>query len=90
MWGHISWYPMRQPGWAAVANFWVASRLRRQGLGRYLLALALHDMAHAPAPRGGYQGVEVQSHLVHHPVAVALYEKHGFRIDEVWVSLVKT
>ncbi len=90
IWGHISWYPMHQAGWAAVANFWVALPLRRQGLGRYLLALALHDMAHAPAPRGGYRAVEVQSHLVHHAAAVTLYQQHGFRIDAAWVTLVKT
>lgn len=90
LWGHISWYPMRRAGWAAIANFWLAPRLRRRGLGRYLLASALHEMAHAPAPRGGFHAVEVQSHVVHHAVAVALYEQHGFRIDETWVSLVKT
>lgn len=88
--GHISWFPMRQAGWAAVANFWVDLPLRGLGLGRYLLDQALYEMAHAPAPRGGYQAVAVQSHLVHHPVAVALYQRHGFEIDEAWVSLVKT
>jgi GNAT superfamily N-acetyltransferase len=88
--GHISWFPMRQAGWAAVANFWLASPLRGRGLGSQLLDHALYAMAHAPAPHGGYQAVEVQSHLVHHPRAVALYQRRGFEIDEAWVSLVKT
>jgi GNAT superfamily N-acetyltransferase len=88
--GHISWYPMVRPGWAAIANFWLSPVLRGRGLGRYLLDLALYEMAHAAPPHGGYHAVEVQTQTVRHPVAVELYQRRGFSVDEAWVNLVKT
>lgn len=88
--GHIAWLPMRRAGWAALVKYWVTPARRRRGLGRYLLDVALHDMAHAPAPRGGYQAVEVQTNYFNHPIALALYERTGFVVDEAWVNLVKT
>jgi GNAT superfamily N-acetyltransferase len=48
--GHISWYPMRQPGHAAIAGFWVAPSWRGHGLGRYLLDRTLYDLIRAPSP----------------------------------------
>ncbi len=87
--GHISWYPLR-PTRAALTNFRLADALRGQGLGRFLLATALHAMATAPAPWGGFGEVELYTHLLHNARAVALYEARGFVVDEYWVSLVKT
>jgi GNAT superfamily N-acetyltransferase len=95
---HISWYPMRQPGVAAIAGFWVAPALRGRGLGTYLLDRTLYDLVHFPAPRGGYHTVpqwgkfhtvEVQTHLVHHARAAALYERRGFVTEAAWINLVK-
>ena len=87
--GHLTWYPMRQPGWAAIAGFWVAPALRGQGIGRWLLDQTLHALHHAPAPLGGFTHVEVQTHLTHHPQASALYERRGFLPAAAWVTLVK-
>jgi GNAT superfamily N-acetyltransferase len=87
--GHISWYPLRQRGHAAIAGFWVAPPLRQLGLGRYLLDRTLYDLIHAPPPWGGYESVEVQTHLVQHALAAALYERRGFVTDTAWVNLVK-
>ncbi len=88
--GHLSWYPMTRPGWAALAGFWVAPELRGRGLGRYLLDRALADMVQAPPPRGGYTHVEVHTHLTHHAAAAALYGRRGFAVEAAWVNLVKT
>jgi GNAT superfamily N-acetyltransferase len=92
--GQISWYPMRQAGHAAIAGFWVAPSLRGKGLGAYLLDLTLHDLCHAspPASRtswGSFRSVEVQTHLVKHAQAAALYERRGFVVDAAWVNLQK-
>ncbi len=86
---HISWYPMRQTGCAAIAGFWVAPRLRGHGLGRYLLRRALYDQLHSPPPWGDYHTVEVQTHLVNHARAAALYERSGFEIEMAWVNMSK-
>ena len=86
---HISWYPMRQPRAAAIAGFWVAPRLREHGLGRYLLDRALYDLVHSQPPGGGYDTVEVQTHLVHHAKAAAFYERRGFVTEMAWVNLAK-
>jgi GNAT superfamily N-acetyltransferase len=91
--GHVAWYPMSKADagqrWAALVNYWVAPARRRQGLGRFLLDLALHEMAHALPPRGGYQAVEVQTHLIHHARAAQMYHRRNFVIDAAWVNLVK-
>ncbi|MCC6458358.1 MAG: GNAT family N-acetyltransferase [Caldilineaceae bacterium] len=104
---HISWYPMRQAGRAAIAGFWVAPALRGHGLGRYLLDRTLYDLVHAPPPwrgydtvpyrgesktiphKGAFQTVEVQTHVIHHPEAAALYERRGFVVEMAWVNMVK-
>lgn len=124
---HISWYPMKQPGMAAIAGFWVAPELREHGLGRYLLDRTLYDLIHSPLPATGYdtdpgQGpvetgsgagsrtsvkthtvefefakyqqvefhtVEVETHLVNHAKAVALYERRGFVTETAWVNMIK-
>jgi GNAT superfamily N-acetyltransferase len=87
--GHISWYPLKEVGRAAIAGFWVAPSLRGHGLGRYLLDLALYDLIHAPPPNGVYHSVEVQTHLIQHSQADALYERRGFEVEMAWVNLVK-
>ena len=87
--GHISWYPIsnRQDSEQKVAlsHFWLASPLRGQGLGRFLLDLGLHAMSES-APIA----IELHTHLLHHDRAVSLYESRGFQIDKAWVKLVKT
>lgn len=87
---HIGWYPMAQPGRAAIAGFWVAPALRGHGLGRYLLDRLLYDLIHAP-PTGwdAFHTVEVQTHLVNHPQAAALYQRRGFEVEMAWVSMSK-
>lgn len=87
---HISWYPMHQPGSVALVALWLAPDLRGQGLGRYLLDQGLYEMVHSPAPRGGYHRVELETHLVRHAAATAMYQRRGFQIDAAWVNLVKT
>lgn len=87
--GHISWYPMRQRGAAAIAGFWIAPRLRGQALGRYLLDRALYDLIHAQPPWGGYDSVDVQTHWVKHALAAALYERRGFETAMAWVNMSK-
>jgi GNAT superfamily N-acetyltransferase len=87
--GHISWYPMRQVGLAAIAGFWVAPCFRGQALGRYLLDRALYDLIHSPPPWGGYDMVDVQTHLVKHAQAATLYERRGFEIEMAWVNMSK-
>lgn len=82
---HISWYPMRQPGRAAIAGFWVTPALRGRVIGRYLLDRTLYDLAHASK----YTVVEVQTHLVNHAHAAALYERRGFVTKMAWVNLRK-
>lgn len=86
---HISWYPMKQPGAAAIAGFWVAPSLRGHGIGRYLLDRTLYDLVHASPLWGGYDTVEVQTHVVQHARAATLYEKRGFIIDMAWINLIK-
>jgi GNAT superfamily N-acetyltransferase len=88
--GHLCWFPVQDGKMAGIYAFWLAPQLRGRGLGSLLLDTALADMA-APSPPGGpYQRAEVQTHLVRHTDAVALYESRGFQIDEAWVTLVKT
>jgi GNAT superfamily N-acetyltransferase len=86
---HISWYPMRQPGSAAIGGFWVAPTLRGHGLGRYLLDRTLYDLKNSPPLWGGYERVEVQTHLVKHAQAAALYERRGFEVEMAWVNMSK-
>jgi GNAT superfamily N-acetyltransferase len=86
---HISWYPMRQAGHAAIAGFWVAPSLRGRGLGRYLLDLTLYDLVHSPSQRGDYHTVEVQTHWVKHAQAAALYQRAGFEVEMAWVNMSK-
>lgn len=90
LWGHVSWYPMADPGKAALINLHVAVDLREQGLGSYLLDLALHRMLYGDGPGGGYRAVELETHLERNLQAVRLYQQRGFEAVEVWAHLVKT
>ncbi|MCB0047807.1 MAG: GNAT family N-acetyltransferase [Caldilineaceae bacterium] len=83
--GHLSWYPLPEPGRVALGSFWIAPALRGRGLGSYLLALGLHRMA-----RTAFQAIELHTHLILFEQAVALYTRVGFEIDAAWVSLTKT
>lgn len=92
--GHICWYPLHTDRatqrTAAIYGYWLAPSLRGNGLGSLLLDTALADMASYQAMGGPFDRVEVQTHLVRHSDAVALYESRGFTIDDAWVTLVKT
>jgi GNAT superfamily N-acetyltransferase len=87
--GHIHCYPMRRAGWAAIGGLWIAPPLRRQGLGRALLAKILYDITQPMAPNPRYHGVELQTHLIHHAHAVQLYQQFGFTAVAAWVKLSK-
>ncbi len=77
--GHIHWYPMHRPGWAAIGGLWIAPDYRMHGLGRYLLDRILYDLAHPIASKPAYHGVELQTHLVHHAYATELYQQRELR-----------
>ncbi len=83
--GHLSWYPMPEPGRMALGTFWLAPPLRGRGLGAYLLDLSLHEMSRTPT-----HAIELHTHLTLYEQAVTLYQRRGFQIDAVWVNLVKT
>lgn len=38
----------------------------------------------------GHTSVEVQTHVVKHARAYALYTRRGFVVQDAWASLVKT
>ena len=88
--GHLCWYPLKASLKAGIYSFWVTPVLRGKGLGAYLLDHALAEMRKHTHLGGPYAYAEVQSHLVRHDAAVALYESRGFQIDDAWVTLVKT
>lgn len=92
--GHLCWYPLPAGSGthatAGIYAFWLAPDLRGQGLGSLLLDTALDDMTKPSQMGGPFRRVEVQTHVVRHIEAVALYESRGFQIDDAWVSLVKT
>lgn len=90
--GHISWYPMPEPGKVALGNFGVDPELRHRGLGNYLLDLGLYRMIHDPVQTGGDRQaiVELHTHLDRNAQAVRLYRRRGFEIVDAWVNLVKT
>lgn len=92
--GHICWYPLPENGTnrdgAGIYAFWLAPDLRGAGLGSLLLDAALSDMVTPSSLGGPFERAEVQTHLVRHATAVALYESRGFQIDDAWVTLVKT
>lgn len=70
---------------AAIVRLDVRDAWRGRGLGSYLLDRALADMAAA-----GHTSVEVQTHVVKHALAYALYTRRGFIVQDAWASLVKT
>ncbi len=88
--GHLCWYPMPASCRAGIYAFWLTPALRGKGLGGLLLDTALADMSRETQFGGPFDYAEVQSHLVRHDVAVALYKSRGFTIDAAWVNLVKT
>jgi GNAT superfamily N-acetyltransferase len=70
---------------AAIVRLDVRPAWQGRGLGSYLLARALAEMAAA-----GYARVEVQTHVVKHPRSHELYARRGFMLVDAWASLVKT
>lgn len=89
---HLTWFPIPGPGRrrCAITNVRVAPQLRGLGLGAWLLDEALRMMQSAPPPVGGYEVVELNTHLLHFATAVGMYERRGFVVDDAWVTLVKT
>jgi GNAT superfamily N-acetyltransferase len=91
--GHLTWYPVQDAPGArngAIFGFWLDPSWRGQGFGSLLLDKAMDEMAAALPAGDGPRRVEVQTHVVRHADAVALYESRGFQIDDAWVTLVKT
>ncbi len=88
--GHLCWYPLKAASRAGIYSVWITPVVRGKGLGAFLLDHALADMRRHTHLGGLYDYAEVQSHLVRHDSAVALYESRGFQIDDAWVTLVKT
>jgi GNAT superfamily N-acetyltransferase len=70
---------------AAIVRLDVQPAWQGRGLGSYLLARALAEMAAA-----GHARVEVQTHVVKHPRAHELYSRRGFMLEDAWATLVKT
>jgi GNAT superfamily N-acetyltransferase len=89
---HLTWFPLPAAGdrRTAITNVRVAPELRGEGVGSWLLDQSLHLMQRAPAPVGGYEAVELNTHTQHFARAVAMYERRGFVVDDLWVTLVKT
>ena len=88
--GQLCWFPSQDGSGAGIYAFWLAPGLRGKGLGSLLLDTALSDMAGSTHCGGRFKRAEVQTHLVRHSDAVALYESRGFQIDDAWVTLVET
>jgi GNAT superfamily N-acetyltransferase len=91
--GHLTWYRFQDISGeqsAAIYGFWLDPAWRGLGYGSLLLDTALDDMEGAMPSNLRLRQVEVQTHVVRHSDAVALYESRGFQIDDVWVTLVKT
>lgn len=72
-------------GGAAIVRLDVQPVWQGRGLGNYLLDRALAAMAAA-----GHTRVEVQTHVVKHALAYAMYTRRGFIVQDAWASLVKT
>jgi len=89
---HLTWFPLagHNSKRAAITNVRVAPEFRGDGLGSWLLDQALYEIKTAPWPAGGYEAVELNTHLVHFATAVGMYERRGFVVDDAWVTLVKT
>lgn len=87
--GGLVWYETG-PERCGLSNFWLVEGLRGRGVGAFLLDSALHAMKALPAPAGGYQQVELHTHLTRYPRALAMYQRRGFVIDALWVNLEKT
>ncbi len=70
---------------ATIIRLDVARAWRSRGLGSYLLDQTLHGLA-----RSGYSRVEMQTHLIKHAQAYAMYARRGFTVEDAWANLVKT
>jgi GNAT superfamily N-acetyltransferase len=83
----IVWIPLSAlpRSGAAIIRLDVAEAWRGRGLGSYLLDQTLHG-----STSGGHSRVEVQTHLVKHALAHAMYIRRGFILEDAWASLVKT
>ncbi len=88
---HLTWFPMAQGSRrAAITNVWVWPMLRGYKFGPWLLDQALYMMQSKAWPIGGYREVELNTHTEHFRVAVRMYERRGFAVEDAWVTLVKT
>ena len=76
---------LRVAAGAAIIRLDVAEAWQGRGLGSYLLQRSLAEMAAA-----GHDRVEMQTHVVKHARAHAMYTRRGFTLADAWASLVKT
>jgi GNAT superfamily N-acetyltransferase len=84
-----AWFPLGGER-AGFTDFFVSGALRGQGLGRFLLDSALHDIAAGVGLNRSFASVELQTNLVRSTRAVGMYEARGFTTVEAWAPLVKT
>ncbi|MCJ7623352.1 MAG: GNAT family N-acetyltransferase [Anaerolineaceae bacterium] len=82
--GHCLWYPMSKKDRAALFDLRVEPSFRGRGLGRYLIEVALVDMAVA-----GFREVELHTSPQRNPVAYKLYNKLNFFEVAEWLTLAK-
>lgn len=82
--GDCIWFPMRQPGRAALYSLRLAEDWRRRGLGRRLLDEGLRLMR-----AQGYGEVELHTSPQRNAVAYAMYAGRGFRDVADWIVLEK-
>jgi ribosomal protein S18 acetylase RimI-like enzyme len=82
--GHCQWYPMRQPGRAALYDLRLDTSLRGRGLGEALLEGGLAAMAKA-----GYREAELHASPQRNAVAFRMYRRLGFREVAQWIALEK-
>jgi GNAT superfamily N-acetyltransferase len=82
--GHCQWYPMRQPGRAALYDLRLEASLRGRGFGRALLEGGLAAMAEA-----GFGEAELHASPQRNPVAFQMYLQRGFREVARWIALEK-
>jgi ribosomal protein S18 acetylase RimI-like enzyme len=81
---HLEWYPMAQPGRAALWDFRVAEEDRGHGLGSYLLDRALRLMA-----QQGFARVELHTNTHNNEQAFGMFRKRGFEITACWLAFQK-
>ncbi|MBT9154333.1 MAG: hypothetical protein DDT39_01004 [Firmicutes bacterium] len=82
--GHITWYPMRQKGKAAICDVAVTKRLRGRGIGSYLLHSALTHLYQL-----GFSEVELCTTPALSKAAYRLYLRAGFETAATWLEMSK-